>query len=57
MTSSDIIDTGFNIQLVQSAKILLIDIDQILKILKKQATKHKNANGFFLKVWLVWFKN
>jgi len=41
MTSSDVLDTCFNIQLVQSAKILLKDIDEILKILKKQATKYK----------------
>jgi len=41
MTSSDILDTSFNIQLVQSGKILLKDIDQILKVLKRQAQKHK----------------
>ena len=41
MTSSDILDTSFNIQLVQSGKILLKDIDQLLKILKRQAQKHK----------------
>ena len=41
MTSSDILDTSFNIQLVQSGKILLNDIDQILKILKRQAIKYK----------------
>jgi adenylosuccinate lyase len=41
MTSSDVLDTCFNIQLVQSGKILLNDIDEILKVLKKQATKHK----------------
>tara|TARA_B100001027_G_scaffold101767_1_gene69920 strand:- start:12 stop:1304 length:1293 start_codon:yes stop_codon:yes gene_type:complete len=41
MTSSDILDTSFNIQLVQSGKILLSDIDQILKVLKKQAKKYK----------------
>jgi adenylosuccinate lyase len=41
MTSSDILDTSFNIQLVQSGKILIQDIDQILKVLKKQAKKHK----------------
>ena len=34
MTSSDILDTSFNIQLVQSGKIILKDIDQILKVLK-----------------------
>ena len=41
MTSSDVIDTSFNIQLVQSGKILLKDIEQILKVLKKQAKKYK----------------
>jgi adenylosuccinate lyase len=41
MTSSDVIDTSFNIQLIQSGKILLKDIDQVLKVLKKQAKKHK----------------
>ena len=41
MTSSDVLDKGFNIQLVQSGKILLKDIDLILKILKRQAKKHK----------------
>jgi adenylosuccinate lyase len=41
MTSSDVLDTSLNIQLVQSGKILLNDIDQILKILKKQAKKYK----------------
>ena len=32
MTSSDILDTSFNIQLVQSGKIILNDIDKILSI-------------------------
>ena len=41
MTSSDVLDTSLNIQLVQSGKILLADIDQILKVLKKQAKKYK----------------
>ena len=41
MTSSDVLDTSFNIQLVQSGKILVKDIDQILKILKRQAKKYK----------------
>ena len=41
MTSSDVIDTSFNIQLVQSGKILLKDIEEILKVLKKQAKKYK----------------
>ena len=41
MTSSDVLDTSYNIQLVQSGKIILKDIDQILKVLKKQARKYK----------------
>ena len=43
MTSSDILDTCFNIQLVQSGKIIDKDIDQILKVLKKKASKYKNT--------------
>jgi len=41
MTSSDVLDTSLNIQLAQSGKILLKDIDKILKILTKQARKYK----------------
>ena len=41
MTSSDVLDTSFNIQLVQSGKIILKDLDQILKVIKKQAKKYK----------------
>ena len=41
MTSSDVLDTSFNLQLVQSGKIILKDIDLILKVLKKQARKYK----------------
>jgi len=41
MTSSDILDTCLNLQLVQSGNILLEDIDKILSVLKKQAKKHK----------------
>ena len=41
MTSSDVLDTCFNLQLKQSGKILLKDIDQLLVSIKKQALKHK----------------
>jgi len=41
MTSSDVLDTSFNIQLVQSGKVLMIDIDKILRVLKKKAIKYK----------------
>jgi adenylosuccinate lyase len=43
MTSSDVLDTCFNIQLLQASKILLKDIDQILKVLKKKSLKYKNT--------------
>lgn len=41
MTSSDVLDTCFNLQLKQSGEILLNDIDELLKSIKKQAIKHK----------------
>ena len=41
MTSSDVLDTTLNIQLAQSGKILLTDIDKILSVLKKQSKKYK----------------
>ena len=41
MTSSDVLDTALNIQLAQSGKILLTDIDKILSVLKRQAKKYK----------------
>jgi len=41
MTSSDVLDTCFNLQLKQSGEILLKDIDELLKSIRKQAIKHK----------------
>ena len=41
MTSSDVLDTCFNIQLKQSGEIILKDINELLKSIKKQAIKHK----------------
>tara|TARA_B100002052_G_scaffold284523_1_gene296505 strand:+ start:1524 stop:2819 length:1296 start_codon:yes stop_codon:yes gene_type:complete len=41
MTSSDVLDTCFNLQLKQSGEIILRDIDQLLRSIKKQALKHK----------------
>jgi len=43
MTSSDVLDTCFNIQLIQASKILLKDIDEILKVLKNKSLKYKNT--------------
>ena len=41
MTSSDVLDTCFNLQLKKSGEILLKDIDQLLSSIKRQAIKHK----------------
>ncbi len=41
MTSSDVLDTCFNLQLKQSGQILLRDIEQLLVSIKHQAIKHK----------------
>ena len=41
MTSSDVLDTCFNLQLKQSGEILLTGIDQLLITIKRQAVKHK----------------
>ena len=43
MTSSDVLDTCFNLQLKQSGEILLKDIDTLLATIKKQALKHKKT--------------
>ena len=43
MTSSDVLDTCFNIQLKKAGTILLEDVNQILKTLKQKAYKHKNT--------------
>ncbi len=43
MTSSDVLDTCFNIQLIQASKIIDNDISQILNVLKKKSLKYKNT--------------
>jgi len=43
MTSSDVLDTCFNLQLKQSGKLLLRDIDMLLKTLRKKSLKYKNS--------------
>jgi len=42
MTSSDVLDTCLNVQLVRAADILLADIDRVLAALKKRAFEHKD---------------
>ncbi|MBR9765105.1 MAG: adenylosuccinate lyase [Rhodobacteraceae bacterium] len=41
MTSSDVLDTCLNVQLVRAADILLADMDKVLAALKKRAMEHK----------------
>jgi len=43
MTSSDVLDTCFNLQLRQAGKILIQDIDKLLKTLKNKSKKYKNT--------------
>ena len=41
MTSSDVLDTCLNVQLVRAADILLADLDALLEALKRRAFEHK----------------
>jgi adenylosuccinate lyase len=43
MTSSDVLDTAYNLQLVQAAGILLEDIDELLAVLKRRAFEFKDT--------------
>ncbi len=43
MTSSDVLDTCFNIQLKQSGRILINDLDQLLKTIKAKVLKYKHT--------------
>ncbi|NQV47262.1 MAG: adenylosuccinate lyase [Rhodospirillaceae bacterium] len=43
MTSSDVLDTCLAVQMTQAADILIADLDELLKVLKKQARKHKKT--------------
>jgi adenylosuccinate lyase len=41
LTSSDILDTCFNVQLVRAADLLIADVDALLAALEKRAFEHK----------------
>lgn len=43
MTSSDVVDTCFAVQLTQAADILLADLDKLLAALKKRVLEHKET--------------
>src|ERR1700710_884812 len=41
MTSSDVLDTCFNVQLVRAADLLIADVDKLLVALRRRAFEHK----------------
>jgi adenylosuccinate lyase len=43
MTSSDVLDTAFNIQLTRAADILIADMEALLAALKRRAIEHKDT--------------
>jgi adenylosuccinate lyase len=43
MTSSDVLDTTFNVQLVRAADILIADLEGLLAALKRRAYEHKET--------------
>jgi adenylosuccinate lyase len=43
MTSSDVLDTCFAVQLTRSADLLIADVDRLLAVLKRRALEHKNT--------------
>ncbi|WP_151719302.1 adenylosuccinate lyase [Gemmobacter serpentinus] len=43
MTSSDVLDTTLNIQLVRAADLLLVGMDRVLAALKTRALEHKDT--------------
>src|SRR6202049_4938325 len=43
MTSSDVLDTCFNVQLVRAADLLIADADKLLKNLKRRAFEYKRT--------------
>ena len=43
VTSSDIIDTAFSIQLKQSSEIIIAQLKRLIAVLKKKSNDHKNS--------------
>ncbi|MEM9795279.1 MAG: adenylosuccinate lyase [Pseudomonadota bacterium] len=43
MTSSDVLDTAFNVQLTRAADILIADMEALLTALKRRAYEHKDT--------------
>ena len=43
MTSSDVLDTAFNVQLTRAADLLIADMEALLATLKRRAMEHKDT--------------
>ena len=43
MTSSDVLDTCFNVQLTRAAELLIADVEVLLAALKRRAIEHKDT--------------
>ena len=43
MTSSDVLDTAFNVQLTRAADLLIADMEALLAALKRRAMEHKDT--------------
>jgi len=43
MTSSDVLDTCFNVQLVKASNLLIDDMEKLLVVLKRRALEHKHT--------------
>ena len=43
LTSSDVIDTAFALQIIDSAKIIETDLEELISVIKKLAFEHKNT--------------
>ncbi len=43
MTSSDVLDTCFNLQLVKASDLLIADMDKLLAVIKRRAYEHKDT--------------
>ena len=43
MTSSDVLDTCFNVQLVRAVDLLIADVDKLLAALRRRAFEHKRT--------------
>ena len=43
LTSSDVIDTGFALQLCEATDVILLDLDALLDVLKRRAREHRDT--------------